>query len=340
MLNRHRRAFALAELVVTVAIVAVVSSLLIVLSPRSRQMAWQAGSIANLHEFATVTASYAADNTDQFWSYSWRVGVPTPSQYPDLQYPPSDPFAAATDQAVDIIRRRGRSDMPWMQSWTPIPSLHYLPLADYLDTRLPMRFVVSPGDRYRLLWSNDIPGFDAGVYLPYQPDPSSGDRQHWPYTSSYRVPHAFFSPDAATSTTGTFVGALDWSHYNTAGTPFNLGGRRVSEVSFPSQKVHIFDNAQWQGVKQPVFFAYASARIPALLSDGSAGVKITSQANPGFRPDNPRSIFPTALQYSPSLWDPQVLFNNSAPYGMYFWTRGGIQGRDFEGPELDTSTWF
>ncbi len=112
MLDRHRKAFALPELAATIAITAIVCSLLIVLSPRSRQMAWQAGSIANLHEFATVTASYAADNADQFWSYTWRAHVPLPSQYPDLQLPQPDALNAATAQAVDILHRRsgGYSD--------------------------------------------------------------------------------------------------------------------------------------------------------------------------------------------------------------------------------------
>jgi hypothetical protein len=339
MLSRHRRAFALPELVATIAIVVVVCSLLIVLAPRSRQMAWQAGSIANLHEFATVTASYAADNTDQFWSYSWRVGVPTPSQYPDLHQPPPDAFAAASAQAVDIIRRRARADLPMINLWVPTVYFHHLPLADYLNTSLPMRFAVSPGDRNRVLWSEDPEGFDDGVYLPNQPygDPL---QWRWPYASSYRVPPAFFSPDAVTNTTGTIIGAADWDHYTTAGLPFNFGGRRVSEVNFPSQKVHVFDRAQWQGAKTPVFFAYSFARVPLLLVDGSAHVRTTSQANPGFQPQNPRSPFPSSWVYSPASWDPPTLAGApSNPIGSYYWTRGGIQGRDFEGPELPTSDW-
>ena len=92
MNSRHRHAFALVESIVTVLTLAVMSCLLLVAASHDRSLGWQTGSIANLHEFATGTASYAADNTDQFWSYSWLVGVPTPSLYPDLHVAPTDIF--------------------------------------------------------------------------------------------------------------------------------------------------------------------------------------------------------------------------------------------------------
>jgi type II secretory pathway pseudopilin PulG len=338
-MNMNRRSgFALVELGAALTTVGVLLVVLAVGAPRSRHLGWQAGSIANLHEYAAVTASYAADYGDQFWSYSWPVGVPTPSQYPDLHNPPSDPLGASAQQAVDILRRRARSDMIFINSWVPSVLYPHLPLADYLSTRLPMRFTVSPGDRNRLLWSNDIDGFSRGTF-PNQPDVSDPAGLRWPYSSSYRVPQAFFTPDSDTSAQGTLYGGADWQHFAYTHT-FNFGNRRASKVNFPSQKVHVSDSAQWQGVQNPVFFAYPFARVPVLMVDGSARVRATSQANPGFQPNNPRSPFPVTLLYSPNPWEPPVIQGSNANLvGTYYWTRGGIQGRDFEGDEFSTSTW-
>jgi hypothetical protein len=339
-MTRATRAFALVELAAAILVVGVLIAVLAVAAPRSRHMAWQAGSIANLHEFAAVTASYGADYGDQFWSYTWRYNEVTPSHYPDLHMVPGDPFSASSFQAVDILRRRALPSMVVVLLWAPTNSSHHLPLADYLDTRLPMRFTVSPGDRNRLLWSNDIEGFSRNAYLPNQPDANDPENLKAPYSSSYRVGHAFFAPDSATSTEGTVFGSIDWSHFQAGESPFNFGNKSITKVAFPSQKVHVSDNAQWQGVKNPVFFAYASARVPVLMVDGSARVRATSQANRGFQPNNPRGAFPTLLQYSPAAWEPPVLQGTSSMlYGMYSWTRGGIKGRDFEGDEISTSNW-
>src|SRR4051812_44969057 len=133
----RRQAFALIELAAVAVVIAVVAVLLLVVAPGTRHQGWQAGSIANLHEFAAVTASYQADYVDQFWSYSWRRGVEPPTQYADLRYPPTDAMAAASAQAVDAIRRRGMPAMPAMDGWLPTIFYHYLPLTDYLDTSVP-----------------------------------------------------------------------------------------------------------------------------------------------------------------------------------------------------------
>ncbi len=307
MAAQPRRAFALVELLALLMAMGLLIAILAVASHRSRHLGWQAGSIANLHEYASVTANYQADYSDQFWSYSWRCGVPTPSQYPDLQPAPSDAFAAMVDQATDILRRRVRPDIPAAFNWAPSALMHNLPLADYLDTRLPMRFVVSPGDRNLLNWSNDIDGFMQGVYLPNQPDPSQSENWRYAYSSSYRVPQAFFSPDALSATTGTIAQSQDTGHYQVLGPTFNPGGRLLSQVNFPSQKVFVFDSAQWQGAKQPVYFGYSFARVPMLLVDGSACVRVTSQANPGFQPSNPRSIFPSTFVFAPVPWGPPAI---------------------------------
>ena len=173
--------------------------------------------------------------------------------------------------------------------------------------------------------------------MPNQPDATDPINHRWPYSSSYLVGQPFFCPDAVTATTDTIVPTSYFGALSIFWANFGLGGRRASEVAFPSQKVHIFDVAQWQGGNAPVFFAYSFARIPLLLVDGSAKVRLTGQANPGFQPLNPRSAFPTLLTYSPQAWDAPLLPGLPSSFVMsYYWTRGGIQGRDFDGQEIST----
>lgn len=337
----RRHAFALVELVTCLAMAAALACILLVTARSSRHLAWQAGSLANLHEFAAITSSYGADNADQFWSYSWRVGVPTGSSYADLAGPPGDQSSAAAAQAVDLLRRRGRPDMPVMSTWLPLALYFHLPLADYLGVDPLLRFAVSPGDANRLHWSNDIPGFENGDYLPLQPDPTDPTSKRWPYSSSYKLPLAFGSPDAVTTRSGAIVPGGSTQFFMTIGSPpWNLGGRRVSEVNYPSQKVFVFDSAQWQGVKIPVFAAYSFARVPMSFVDGSARVRIKGQANPGFQPNNPRAPFSMQLPYTPASWDPPILGGVSSSVTMgFFWTRAGILGRDYDGEEFNTSNW-
>ncbi len=62
-----------------------------------------------------------------------------------------DDLAAASRQAVNIIRRRwGEDSFPVPTLWIPHVLYSHLVLQDYLDQRLPAKMVVCPEDRYRL----------------------------------------------------------------------------------------------------------------------------------------------------------------------------------------------
>jgi hypothetical protein len=275
------------------------------------------------------------------WSYSWRYGEQTSSQYPDLRNPPLNAVGPSQYQGTDILRRlTGRADLPVIDDWAPSSEFSHLVLADYLGGTALLRFAVSPGDRNKQLWSNDVEGFDQGAYVPTSPDPRADARQkRWPYSSSYRVPMAFFVPDAFTATTGTVMTIND-SYWEYGPIP-NFGERRAIEVAFPSQKVFVYDSAQWQGVRRPVFWPYPWARVPLLLFDGSARVRATGQCNRGFLPSNPRIVFPTMFGYTFRAWDPPSHSGNASETltGYYSYTRAGLLGRDVDGAETDTSNW-
>lgn len=336
----RRQGFALIELAAAAVAIAVVVALLQILARGTRHQGWQAGSVANLHQFAAITASYQADYADQFWSYSWTSGVVPNTSYPDLRFPGSAQVMAL-EQSIDIVRRHGYPNMEPGAGYAPTVLLHHLPLADYLNVPSIMRFAISPGDRYRAMWTNDPARFLVQGFGRDQPELWNGERLL--FSSSYRASQAFFTPDAVTAQHGTLAGIDDWDHYQYAGPDFNHGRRRLNEVVYPSLKVHVFDSAQWQGVRRPVFFAYGFARIPMLMVDGSAHVRTSSQSNLGFRPDTPRAPFATYLPYidhPDDPWLPPALpGTGQAQYGYYYWTRGGLHGRDFDGQEVSTANW-
>jgi hypothetical protein len=332
---RHR-AFALADLAAATLTLGLVAALLLVVLTRTRSNATQAESLANLKFIGTVTASYGADYQDRVWGFSWQPGGPFPTTYPDLQaHASGDAFARAGAQAIDIIRRR--SDLPNMQiisSWIPHTAYSHLVLADYLDSMLPLRRFVNPADRNRVRWSGDPAAFRSNLLMP-QPDGSDPNGWRWPYSSSYELPPAFYSPNFLTTGVQTIIQAGSHNTFQITGTgTTGLGPRLLTDAVHPSQKVLLFENAQWHGARSPVYFAYPHARIAMVTVDGSGGVRATGSANRGFQPANPTSSFATSFTYSPSAWEPPVANNVTSVQGYYRWTRRGITGRDFDGQEV------
>jgi hypothetical protein len=328
------RGFALADLTAAVACVAALAVLCIGAGQRSRSHAYQAGSFNNLHEFAAVTSSYAADTSDTFWSYTWRTGE-LRSQYGDINamMQTATFFAPSALQAVDIARRRVTPNIPIMSNWVPSIQCGHWVLSDYLDQPLNLWFAVSPGDRWRRTFANDPVGYQNNIYAPIQPNPASSF--HIPYSTSYRIGPAFWSPDYTTGTQSSVVWANSQSTFQSIGNaPLIIGGRRVSEVAHPSQKVFMFDYAQWS-VRRPVQWSYTHSRPPMLFVDGSAHALATQRANPGFQPNSPTSPFPSSASYQPAPWEaPNTGNPNQQLQGRYFFTRAGLRGRDSDGPEV------
>lgn len=339
--SMNRRAFSRVDALATACILAVLLALVLVAGSRTRGHTYQSGSLANLHQFAAITSSYTADNAELFWSLSWPGNVANQSQYADLQAQQMspDPLAALSAQAIDILRRRyggtGPNQFQPIYSWVPLLYNH-LVLGDYLDSPLPLHIAVSPGDRNRLLWSGNIAGFRNNLFFPNQPDGSDPSSWRWSFSSSYTLPTVFFTPDVGTADHPTIIQGSWHSAFQIYPTPgnFRFGRRTLSEVTYPSHKVHMFDSAQWYGRRTPIYWAYDYARVPALLVDGSAGVRVTGTANAGFQPSNPTSPFPTAITYQPQAWEPPADSGVASCKGRFLYTRSGLRGRDFDGPEV------
>jgi hypothetical protein len=328
--NRTARAFALSELLTLAAVFALVGSMFVVLTGESRRMATLSGSLANLRTYGAGAQSYAADYADRVWSFSWSGGQNMPTEYPDLRFA-SDSTAAAANQAVDIIRRRGeRPNFPVAANWLPHPIYNSLVLADYLASKLPAPWAVSPADSVRLCWASNPQAFEAGACNPSP----SGLAPRWPYSSSYELGPAWYSPDYAVGNQQTISQGSTHSVYQTP-SGGALGGRRMTEVAFPARKAMVWDTHQRHfGARSP-FFMMAEARVPVLCADGTVQVRATAAANRGFQPNSPTSLTSTTVVYSPLNYEPPIPSGNFASNPAYMrFTRSGLGGIDFDGDEV------
>lgn len=326
------RGFAIPDLLMLLVIATVVAALLRVGGERSKRLANLGESMANLKQFGSGLGSYAADHADGIFSFSYRGGLATPSTYPDLRGPFPDDLSAGAAQAVDIIRRRaGRTDMPVVSAWIAQVKYSHLVLADYLAASLPLRWAVSPEDKVLLQWSQDPAGFDQNQYPP-QPAPGNGN-QRWPYSSSYEIGPAFYSPDYAVGIAGTVSQGSTHNTFMIAGGTV-LGTRRTTQIANPSQKAFMWDSAQRHLGNRVIFFASNEARVPICFADGGVRVRSTATANRGFNPASPQSLSPTTMSYQPLAWEPPLPSSSSSVQGVYRWTRNGLGGRDFDGDEV------
>lgn len=342
--NSHR-AFVMTELVTVVAVVGVMAALLFLASADHRRRAHGVGSVANLQKFAAGITSFASDNEDRVASFSWRAG----ETYEDggiTYHPAATDLQAAANQAVAIIRRRaGRPDIPLISTWIPHILYSHLALIEHLDQPLPADFAVSPADQPRLAWQaasrNQAPNDNGAAFFALSNRPGAGINdptlKRWAFSSSYEFGPAFFAPDARVAPAGpeTISQSSGGSHnqYYTPAGNISLGQRRLSEIAYPGNKAMVYETHSSDMGANRVFFAFPQARSTVLLADGSASIRTMQHTNRGFQPNLPLSPMSTQVRYNPELsWEPAAV--GDLVHGVIRWTRSGLRGRDFGGPEV------
>jgi hypothetical protein len=331
--KQSRPAFSIHELLVTVAVIATVISILLVISSDNLRRSRAAGSIDNLRFFGSGSQTYAADHNNRFWTFSWTAGQHQ-TEYPDLNFSATD-LEAAANQAVYIIRRMGHTpELPRIQSWVPHVQYSYLALFEHLGMSIPSRVAVSPEDRTRLSWQRDAAGFLAVTARPSGNDPSV---LRWIYSSSYEIGPAFWSPDAAVAGQGAVSNSGTHSIYLIpSNTP--LGNRTLDQVRFPASKAHLWETHQRDLGRRVPFYAFHDARVPVLTVDGSVSVRAARYTNPGFQPASPHALVPLTLNYTPDpAWEPPTITpgqTQDVVQARQRYTRWGLRGRDFNGPEV------
>jgi prepilin-type N-terminal cleavage/methylation domain-containing protein len=350
----RRVGFTLIELLVVIAIIALLIGILLPSLAEARRSGRLTICGSNLRQFTTATASYGSEFKDNAFSFTVTpANAQFTLNYADLRAYASgagDDLAAAAAQAIDILRRRtGRDDFPIIASWIPHVLYNHLVLQDYLAQRLPERMVVCPADIHRIRWQSAQALFGTAGVQSLSPVPGGSDDAssgfRWPYSSSYETVPAAYSPDEMP----TVRQAGTHRTYYSPTAPNVLGKRKLADVSFPSQKVHLYDSSARHFGKRWWFYAHAPAREPILFFDSSVRIKVTGgartpdDANDGWDPASPTRQFGFAFTYLPEAWEAPNLAGGVLPgatadnvIGFYRWTRAGLRGIDFDGTEIRT----
>jgi len=346
---RARRAFTLIELLVVISIIVLLIGLLLPALSEARCTAKNAIEFSNMRQLSTATLGYASDFSDRIPSFTWKPGVAYDGRSGESYPAESQSVDATANQATEIMRfRSSRDDLTVPASWIPHILYSHLVINDYLGQRLPEPMVVSPNDEFRLtlqrLVSQDPALADAEAEA--RTNSSGNDAKRWTYSSSYQIVPAAFSPDSGDK--AIEQGSAHFNYFIPGSTPF--GDRKLSSVTFPGQKVLWYDGKQRRcGGKEGNFYGYQGSQVVMASFDGAARFLTTRceaagslpNVNPGFRPQDPTSPFPTQMQYQPADYEPPAQVGSSnIVNGWYRWTRGGLAGMDFGGSEVNTGQAF
>lgn len=335
---RRRWAFTLIELLVVIAILAILVAILLPAIAEARVVARKVQCESNMRQFGIAAANYATDFQDRIFSFTWKGG-----QLNELNQTPGTDNDAAAHQAVWILQNRAyRPDIGIITGWIPHVLYSHLVLNDYLQQRLPERMVACPEDRLRLRWQDSVfPDWDGFFDLipdVERPAGETNNEKRWPYSSSYTLVPAAYSPDQMLGGVPTVQQADRHNYYFIGDARTRLGNRKLADVRFPQGKVMMHDRAARHFGKRHLFYAYRGARAPLLFFDTSVSTRATIDSNPGFWPNDPRNLTPIRFYYEPAGWEPPTISGRVSDLvtGYYQWTRGGLSGVDYGGGEIRT----
>jgi hypothetical protein len=298
-------------------------------------------------------SAYAADHREALYCFSYQgrsVNIPSGLDA-DLVF---DFTVAFNDNAAHIVEARQLfrdvGDDPLLQidptGWVPDVFHGNLALAKHAGIALPSKAFICPSDATLLRW---LPRDAFETELPnLSPLGSPNFARRVRMRPSYSRSAAAWQRDVGPNV----ITPISQASFNGSANPdLQLGERKEGDVSFPSQKVWLFDQQDRHSNRVQMFYAEAEAAQPLLMFDGSVGVRKYADANRSAVPRSWQVFLPGVgaprlrIDYEPiaALGEAPELRSTAGSGGgrdVKFWyTAGGLRGIDFGGPNVDTRNW-
>lgn len=338
--GRRGRGFTLIEVLVVISVIALLISILLPALSKSRKSGRTLMCFSNMRQMGVALSNYAADWRQVTSAFSWKPGQ-NQSRFTDLNGAGTY-LQSHADQAIDIVRRKTTRNDGYYQRVTDRfldRNFGHLPLIDggYFSERIPETVTSCPEDRNTRVWQRSL-DIESALRETGDPDPGSslGFKRILPFWCTYQfVPNSWSREiDVSPLTQATGGPGLHLLYYWFPTTV--LGNRNIVDVTFPSQKVWVFDLFDRHSYGRTIWHSYEIASQPLLFFDGSVTMRRTRDANKGWHPNSPGSLTTvTTYQYWPTSFEPRTLSGQAADVvtGYYRWTRSGLKGVDFGGGE-------
>ena len=364
--TNHRRSpngFTLTEAATGAAGLALLAALALPAFEAVRTDARLAGSVSNLATLGKANASYADLNEGRISGYDWdfddgeHSGGPFPVYEFDLGgnaiINANDRLEIAMVQQAAILRRAtGRFASPAriLVNFNRLPQRFYnhLPMLDWFAGSVTEPIAVSPLDMNQQTFQSNPRNYELlpGGNPAFAVGSSWSSEQvvnRWPFASSYQSTTYAWSPSRPVRTDCRLAvaqagdGSLVQINDANAITP-----QPMADVVFPSQKTHYYERFDYRaglGVNGR-FYAHPDAGVNVLAFDGSARLVETTDANPGWDPQDPENMAESSM-YEFDQIDTRYFpdHGNEVYPGYHRWTRGGLEGIDVGAGEINTSNW-
>jgi prepilin-type N-terminal cleavage/methylation domain-containing protein len=332
----RRRAFTLIELLIVIAIIALLIGILLPALGEARRAGKLAVCSNNMKQFTVAVNSFAGERQDRLCTLDWRAGQQCPTDLPGWENYGriffSDDLTAASFQAVHIIRKKTNLDSSYQvpDNWIPYLLYSHIALNDYMGGVLPSPSSACPEDTWRLTVQKyyDHPE-QSGLPMGSISGDGSGGTWRIPFSTSYNLHFAHWGPprqqlsrdptknggSGAPGLLAFWFPVVDGGgvYYQSDGdrqVSGAYGYNKMSDVRFPSQKTLMSDEFGRHFSRKAIFFADPTCRQPLNFYDGSVRVVSTGDSNPGWNPTSPsmRGSMTARLTYrkDQQAWDPQL----------------------------------
>lgn len=313
-----RTGFTLIELLVVIAIIAILIGLLLPALAAARASSRALVCSSNMRQMGVAALMYSDDHRGVLPALSWKGGVEQDTPHTTLRQADSDKLAVR-NQALHLVRElSGRDNASSENNWMSHLWFTHLVYLDYLSGNAEEPVAVCPED------SEQIERAETSL------DDLTNSTIRRKYESSYETSLVTGSVDVRKGS------LLPISQQNQPWQVFFRGdnyvtSRRLTEVSYPSSKVYMFDTFERHGSgrgssgEDRLFFEPGTSQ-PILFFDGSVSRKETDDSNLGFWPKFPSNASSTMIENNDGELFPAV----------FRWTRGGLRGIDFGGQEIST----